>query len=499
MHRCYATVIEPVLDALRPDSIAIVGTESGPLTRRIARTAGAALHAVDALAVPGALRDAGPVDLVLLGGDPNWYAVTSALERATAVARAAGREAPVFVVHNVHWPFGRRDGYHDPQRIPAAARHEHTDGGLAPTSRGPVADGIRLTPFVAVSERGARNGVLTAVEDFMAADTEVWQLAEVPGLGGTAVLVGAGRARRQPGLTGLLAELRSAATLRRAARRAEAGRFEALLERVPPPAPAVDADALVAERDAAQAAAAEVRQQLEAVAEAQRVDAVALEAAQARALQLQDEVAGLLEQRARADAAAWRVEMLERDLEQRERERVEAAAARDGQAAAMAQLVPALEQARAELRAQRDGHAEARSRADTAEARVAELEARIAELSETEALLSGRVLHLEDMLQAARAEIDEARDERDVVRRILEEALVDAAEAAAVLHGLRASRRSRAAHGLRRLVRRAARRPATPTALERAIGLVDQRPVLPTTAASLDYRGAPVPTQEKER
>ena len=39
-----------------------------------------------------------------------------------ARSREAGVPAPVIVVHNVHWPFGRRDGYHAADRPAASLR-----------------------------------------------------------------------------------------------------------------------------------------------------------------------------------------------------------------------------------------------------------------------------------------------------------------------------------------------------------------------------------------
>ena len=193
MHRCFATVVAPIVEALTPRTIAEVGAGSGRLTRRMLAARGAAnatIHAIDPCPAfdpdelaPGdarlvlhtdhslaALPRIGPVDVALLDGDPNWYTVHAELELLAASARDADRPPPVVVVHNVHWPFGRRDGYHDPATIPEEALHPHAAAGLLPTRSEPGPDGLVLVPFVATQEHGKRNGVLTAVEDFAAAD-----------------------------------------------------------------------------------------------------------------------------------------------------------------------------------------------------------------------------------------------------------------------------------------------------------------------------------------
>src|SRR3954451_18756249 len=132
MHRCYVSVVGPIVEALRPATIAEVGAGAGRLTHRLVRAPGAAqsaIHAIDPaigfereelttdgrLTLHGSpssevLPLLGPLDLVLLDGDPNWVSVTQDLKAVAATAREADMAPPVVVAHNVHWPFGRRDG-----------------------------------------------------------------------------------------------------------------------------------------------------------------------------------------------------------------------------------------------------------------------------------------------------------------------------------------------------------------------------------------------------
>src|SRR5215217_5894712 len=127
MHRLFATVVAPVVEALAPSTMVEVGAGAGRLTRPILSSPGAAattLHAVDPRPAFDAeeigdgrlvlhvgrshavLPEIGAVDLAVLDGDPNWYTVHRELELLAAAARAAERPPPVVLVHNVHWPFG---------------------------------------------------------------------------------------------------------------------------------------------------------------------------------------------------------------------------------------------------------------------------------------------------------------------------------------------------------------------------------------------------------
>ena len=111
-----------------------------------------------------ALRHIPRTDVVVIDGDHNYYTVLSEL-RALG-ERFSGEEFPLLILHDVRWPHGRRDAYYDPDSIPEDERH--------PMESGPVFPGIsELAPGglpyknVAAQEGGPRNGVLTALEDFL--------------------------------------------------------------------------------------------------------------------------------------------------------------------------------------------------------------------------------------------------------------------------------------------------------------------------------------------
>jgi hypothetical protein len=127
-------------------------------------------------------------DCAIVDGDHNWYTVHHEMELLAPMMSDNG----VMLFHDCAWPYGRRDGYYVPERIPAEFRH--------PYARRPIVEGQReLGPentagvngdlCNAIHEGGPRNGVLTAVEDFVAAHPEAgWRLRVVHSCGGLGIV-----------------------------------------------------------------------------------------------------------------------------------------------------------------------------------------------------------------------------------------------------------------------------------------------------------------------
>jgi len=138
----------------------------------------------------GAIPDVGACDAWFIDGDHNWYTVFHELSLIHRVNRAAGRPLLVFL-HDVGWPWARRDLYYAPERVPVGYRQPWSyELGVTLDSEQAIAGGFRgCGAFaVAVREGGERNGVLTAVEDFVAAHPGPYCWALVPGVFGLGVL-----------------------------------------------------------------------------------------------------------------------------------------------------------------------------------------------------------------------------------------------------------------------------------------------------------------------
>lgn len=232
----FPDVIAPMLDVLRPASVIEIGSEHGKMTRKLCELVsrwGGRLHAIDpaplfdaavwtkelapTLVVHekrslDALPEVGAMDVVLIDGDHNWYTVISELRMVERLARERGRPQPLVMLHDIVWPYGRRDLYYDPASIPSEHRQPFAHKGISPTAselceRG----GMNAHLANATTEGGPKNGVLTAVEDYLA-ETQVKQaFAKIPAAFGLGILLPEGLASRAPALDKLVEPWRSAA------------------------------------------------------------------------------------------------------------------------------------------------------------------------------------------------------------------------------------------------------------------------------------------------
>jgi GT2 family glycosyltransferase len=254
MHWFLKLLIYPLLEAIRPGTIVEVGVEVGTVTGPLLRWAaanGAVVHAIDpdpTLSVErleaeyGAqlrfhrrkslevLSEIAEVDLALVDGDHNWYTVLSELRALERRAVQDGRALPVILLHDVGWPYGRRDLYYDPQSIPEAHRQPHARGGVKP-GRMELGAGLNDHLENAQLEDTPANGVLTATEDFIAESDSPWRMWRIPGLSGMAILVSAPALKDNPALGALLESLDGARFLRAQCEAIEQARIDAELKR----------------------------------------------------------------------------------------------------------------------------------------------------------------------------------------------------------------------------------------------------------------------------
>jgi hypothetical protein len=111
----------------------------------------------------------------------------------------------------VGWPYGRRDLYYDPSNIPAEHRQPWRRAGIRRGERPlVVGGGLNSNLANAELEGGARNGVMTAVDDFVAARHDALRIVVLPVLFGLAIVVAEDRLAAQPALAAQLDRLESA-------------------------------------------------------------------------------------------------------------------------------------------------------------------------------------------------------------------------------------------------------------------------------------------------
>jgi hypothetical protein len=206
-----AEVMVPCIELTGARSVAEIGAYRGDLTRLLvdwaARTGGRVL-AIDPSPQPGlveldAQRDelvlvrdtsvnALPAidlpDVVVIDGDHNYWTVSEELR--LIAKRASGARTPLLMFHDVSWPHAYRDDYFDIGLIPEEYRQPvagpDRSRGLYPGDPGLRPGGLSY-PRSAVSEGGERNGVRTAVEDFVSSHQGL-RFARVPAFFGFGVV-----------------------------------------------------------------------------------------------------------------------------------------------------------------------------------------------------------------------------------------------------------------------------------------------------------------------
>lgn len=118
-------------------------------------------------------------DAVFLEGDLNYAAALHDLREVLSLSKRLHGSWPLIFVSALSWPYARRDMYYDPARLPRQRRHTWARRGLSPWSASQAAGGVNAPFANAVREGGARNGVLTAVEDFIRetpGELRLWRL-----------------------------------------------------------------------------------------------------------------------------------------------------------------------------------------------------------------------------------------------------------------------------------------------------------------------------------
>jgi hypothetical protein len=153
---------------------------------------------------PEALERVEPADAYLVDGDHNHWTVLHELRAIYGEGGASA--APLAILHDVGWPCARRDQYYSVAALPPEAVRPYSySKGRVPGEAELVHAGFGGDGgfAVAVEEGGPRNGVLTAVEDFLAERPEL-RYVHVPAVFGLGVVYA-----RDAGYAGRLDEILS--------------------------------------------------------------------------------------------------------------------------------------------------------------------------------------------------------------------------------------------------------------------------------------------------
>lgn len=226
MNRFWNRFIKPVIETVRPDQILEIGADRGWNTQYLlawCRDTGAHLSIVDPAPDPelsrrlmgyerhythyplksiDAISAVVPPDLALIDGDHNWFTVFSELTLLFARASATSSFLPVILFHDIAWPYGRRDMYYNPDNVELEYRHPYAYRGMLPDNPDLVERGMNSSFANALHEGGPQNGVLTAIEDFIASISIGVKFYTLPFFNGLGILIP--DQRMTPELQGLI-------------------------------------------------------------------------------------------------------------------------------------------------------------------------------------------------------------------------------------------------------------------------------------------------------
>ncbi|MEX0972460.1 MAG: glycosyltransferase [Solirubrobacterales bacterium] len=418
----WSDLIEPLIDSLLPEAILEIGADLGTTTRVLlehGRSRGIVVHSIDpepkfdvdelereypeelvfhrglSLEVLPTLE---PFDLALIDGDHNWYTVLNELLLLERRAGEEGEEPPVVVLHDIGWPYGRRDLYYDPEAIPADKRWPFERKAIHPDHDELVDEGINAHLANARKPAPEHSGVVGAIEDFIEQSDTEWKLFEVAGEHGLGVLAPAEMLEGRGKTADLLASTADSEFLRKRIDALERARIDTEIRRV----------------KASQAGrrVAELEQRLKAAEEERAGDG---DAGRDGALsdELEDTERRLARLKRQRDAAEEREDELEEELAverrkaRRMREEVEVAEERHEREAM--RLV--------ELEAKaKEGRSEVESATAAREAAEGRIDAMRAELEEAIVARSRLVADFEEGRESLERTIDDLRGQADTGR-----------------------------------------------------------------------------------
>jgi hypothetical protein len=214
MNRFWQRYIHPLIETAQPRRLMEIGADRGWNTANIlayCRATGARADIIDP-APQASLHDVlaqfGPAeyrylplksvaaipqldtpDVAFIDGDHNWATVYSELNLLDARAEQNGVPPPIVISHDVAWPYARRDMYYNPDDLEASQKHPYAYRGMLPGVPELVEHGMNGVLANALHEGGPRNGVLTAIEDYIASASTDFVFRKLPFFNGLGILI----------------------------------------------------------------------------------------------------------------------------------------------------------------------------------------------------------------------------------------------------------------------------------------------------------------------
>jgi glycosyltransferase involved in cell wall biosynthesis/uncharacterized protein YhbP (UPF0306 family) len=212
VNRFWDILIHPIFQIVNAKNIVEIGAQKGINTKKVLKYCSeneGVLHTIDPFPMfddknweiefdghfkvykelsLSALPQIDDYDVILIDGDHNWYTVYNELKIVENKFKGKGK-FPVIIAHDIGWPYGRRDLYYNPENIPPYFQQPYKKMGILPNKLQLVENkGLNAHLYNAIYENNPKNGVLTAIEDFLEESNRSLSFEKIHGFHGLGVI-----------------------------------------------------------------------------------------------------------------------------------------------------------------------------------------------------------------------------------------------------------------------------------------------------------------------
>ena len=126
-------------------------------------------------------------DAILIDGDHNWYTVYNELK--IIEEQFKDKKFPLVILHDIGWPYARRNLYYNPENIPKQHWQQYKKSGIYPGKNSLLeTGGLNSHLNNAITEKDPHNGILTALEYFISESDMELSLKQVNAFHGLGIL-----------------------------------------------------------------------------------------------------------------------------------------------------------------------------------------------------------------------------------------------------------------------------------------------------------------------